>query len=81
VLSIRDDQTSGEPVVLTQAPVTAVKPTGEEIEITEVTATQPATVADTLPSTASSLPPLGLVGLLSLAAGLVLRRSEVTTSA
>jgi hypothetical protein len=82
VLSIRNDQISAEPVALAQAPVTAVKPTGEELEITEVIATEyPTAVSDTLPSTASSLPLLGLVGLLSLGAGLILRRSKVTTPA
>jgi len=71
-----------EPVVVTQlqqAPVIAVRPTGEEVEIAQVIQTEPrATVAATpaqepvlvaenqLPATASSLPLILLCGLLAL---------------
>lgn len=74
-----------EPVVaLKQAPLTAVEPTGEEVEIARVITPPPATrtgterqvaTADTsqranrLPQTASQLPLLGLIGLLSLGVG------------
>jgi hypothetical protein len=71
-----------EPVVaLKQAPLTAVKPTGEEVEVDQVITPQPAqqkVTADVrgrieqLPQTASLLPLWGLIGLLSLGAGLAL---------
>jgi hypothetical protein len=65
---------------LQTAPIIAVKPTGEEVEVTEVVETPPAEVAAaetpapiaTLPQTASPLPLVGLIGLLSLGAGLAL---------
>jgi hypothetical protein len=71
-----------EPVVaLKQAPLTAVKPTGEEVEVAQVVTPPPAQQKETattpkrteqLPQTASLLPLLGLIGLLSLGAGLAL---------
>jgi len=71
-----------EPVVaLKQAPLTAVKPTGEEVEVAQVVTPPPAQQKETadatermeqLPQTASQLPLLGLIGLLSLGAGLAL---------
>jgi len=77
-----------EPAVVAQLnvmPVIAVRPTGEEIAVTEVVATSPqpapavaetaeapAPVADALPATASSMPMLGLLGLLALAGGVSL---------
>jgi len=65
---------------LQTAAVIAVKPTGEEVEVTEVIQTPPAEVAAAetpapaaaLPKTASPLPLVGLIGLLSLGAGLAL---------
>jgi hypothetical protein len=65
---------------LKTAPVIAVKPTGEEVAITEVVEAPPTEVAAaetpapaaTLPQTASPLPLVGLIGLLSLGAGLTL---------
>lgn len=78
-------------IALKEAPLTAVNPTGEEVEIAQVvtqpptavaaeTTTPPTAVAgmttpqsaDELPQTASSLPLVGLIGLLSLCAGLAL---------
>jgi len=59
---------------VTTAPVIAVKPTGEEIAVTEVVQAPPAEVAavapaqETLPQTASHLPLMALIGLLSLGA-------------
>jgi hypothetical protein len=65
---------------LATAPVVAVKPTGEEVAVTEVVqappvetaAAEPAVTepaaAETLPQTASRLPLVGLIGLLSLGA-------------
>jgi hypothetical protein len=71
-----------EPVVaLKHAPLTAVKPTGEEVEIAQVVTPPPAQQKETsdatermeqLPQTASLLPLLGLIGLLSLGAGFAL---------
>jgi hypothetical protein len=72
---------SEEPVVaLKEAPLTAVKPTGEEVEITQVVTPPPVQTTDTdstkrmelLPQTASQLPLLGSIGLLSLCAGFAL---------
>lgn len=60
---------------LRTAPVEAVAPTGEPVELTQVVEPPPAeTVAalEPLPTTASSLPLIGLIGLLSLGAGFAL---------
>jgi len=65
---------------LKTAPIIAVKPTGEEVAVTEVVQTPPTEVAAaetpapaaTLPKTASPLPLVGLIGLLSLGAGFAL---------
>ncbi len=74
-------KTPDEPVVvqLEQAPVKAVQPTGEEVEIAQaVTPVPPAVlaqnapVAETLPATASSLPLAALFGMLALAGALTL---------
>ena len=67
-----------EPVVvqLKQAPVMAVKPTGDEVQVAEVVTPPPAQVEvaeNTLPKTASPLPLIGLLGLLSLGAAFTLR--------
>ena len=78
-------QSAEEPVVveLKQAPVMAIKPTGEEVRITEVVTAPPAEalVAEnqapvpeqTLPKTASPMPLIGLLGLLALSGALALR--------
>lgn len=72
-------KSTNEPAVtaLRQAPVEAVKPTGEVVAMTEVVETPPVQTAavqstdpyNRLPQTASSLPLLGLIGLLAIAAG------------
>ena len=62
-------------IALKQAPIEAVTPTGEVVAMTEVVEPPPvetASAKETLPKTASRLPLLGLLGLLSLAAGAVL---------
>jgi hypothetical protein len=70
--------------VLQQAPVMAVRPTGETVELAQVIQTEPppeapATVAAApnypaeLPATASSLPLVALCGLLALGGALSLR--------
>jgi LPXTG-motif cell wall-anchored protein len=70
-----------EPVeALKDAPLTAVKPREEEVEIAQITPQRAEQTPDAdttqrpeqLPQTASSLPLLGLIGLLSLGAGFAL---------
>jgi hypothetical protein len=78
VLEMPNEQAAAPVENLPQAPVKAVKPTGEEIEIAEVIETEQPVA---LPTTASPLPLLGLLGLLSLGAGLALRGTEVKTTA
>jgi hypothetical protein len=60
-----------------QVPVKAVTPSGEEIEVAEVVATQPITANSapptSLPKTGSYLPLLGLAGLLGLGSSVGLR--------
>jgi hypothetical protein len=78
-----------EPPVLAlrAAPVEAIKPTGEAVAMTEVVEAPPVQTAavvptptptpepeKVLPKTASPLPLLGLIGLLSLGAGFTLLR-------
>jgi hypothetical protein len=60
---------------LKTAPVVAVEPTGEEVEVAKVVEPPPveeAAAQESLPQTASLLPLVGLIGLLSLGAGAVL---------
>ena len=73
---------------LEQAPVTAVRPSGEEVEIAQVVTPPPAAeVAQVaaapepaaepkLPTTASPLPLIALLGLMALAGALSLRLAE-----
>jgi hypothetical protein len=56
---------------LKTAPVEAVDPKGEPVELAQVIEPPPV-AADPLPQTASSLPLIGLIGLLSLGAGFAL---------
>jgi hypothetical protein len=80
-------QSPEEPVVvaLKQAPVMAVKPTGEDVQIAEVVTPPPAKAlvasndAPELPKTASPMPLIGLLGLLALggAFGLQFARTRV----
>jgi len=67
-----------EPVVveLRHAPILAIKPTGEEVQLAEVVTPPPAEIAETLPSTASSMPLLALFGLLALSGALAIRIGE-----
>lgn len=66
---------------LEQAPVTAVKPSGEEVEIAQAVTPPPAAEtlvaqsapAPELPKTASPLPLVAILGLLALGGGLTLR--------
>ena len=57
-------------MALEKAPLKAEGPSGEELPIAR--AFPPATEAASLPKTASSLPLVGLIGLLSLTAALTL---------
>lgn len=69
--------------VLEAAPIVAVKPTGEEVEVaqviqsepvaTETIAAAPAPAEEKLPDTASSLPLIALCGMLALGGALSLR--------
>ena len=75
-------KTADAPIVtqLRQAPIMAVKPTGEETQLAEVVTAPPAEVVAaepaTLPSTASPLGLMALAGLLAIAAFLGLRVAE-----
>jgi hypothetical protein len=75
-----------EPAVVTvlqQAPVVAVRPSGEAVELAQVVqstppppetvAAAPAQVAEKLPDTASSLPLIALFGMLALGGALTVR--------
>jgi len=65
-------------IALKEAPIEAVKPTGEVVAMTEVVEPPPVETAavksmesnQSLPKTASPVPLLGLIGFLSIAAGL-----------
>lgn len=72
-------QTADAPVVaqLRQAPIMAVQPTGEEVQLAQViTPPPPAELVASLPATASSLPLLALLGLVALGGAFVLRSIE-----
>jgi hypothetical protein len=74
------DKLAAEPIVLEmkRAPIMAFKPTGEQVQLAEVITPPPAepektTAADrTLPTTASTLPLAGLLGLMTLGAAFAL---------
>jgi len=85
-------QSATEPrvVALKQAPVRAIKPTGEEVELAQVVTAPPAEELaqspapvqtaenrpETLPDTGSPLPLAGLFGLLALGGAAVLRFAQ-----
>jgi hypothetical protein len=66
-------QAVDEPVIaqLREAPVQAIQPTGQEVELAQVVTPPPAEQA-ALPATASSMPLIGLLGLMFLGAAFVL---------
>jgi hypothetical protein len=68
-------KTAAEPpvIALKEAPVMAVKPTGEVVAVTEVVQPPPVQTAARLPKTASDLPLLALMGCLCLGLGISLR--------
>jgi hypothetical protein len=64
-------------IALKRAPIEAVRPTGDVVELAEVVEAPPVETAElrepaALPNTASLLPLVGLIGLLSLGAGITL---------
>jgi hypothetical protein len=69
-------KTATEPpvVALKEAPVMAVKPTGEVAAVAEVVTPPPAQTAASLPKTASEMPLLALMGFLCLGIGISLRQ-------
>jgi hypothetical protein len=71
-------RTIDEPAVaqLREAPVAAIQPTGEEVELAQVVTPPPAealVASAALPASASNLPLIGLVGLMALSAAFALR--------
>jgi hypothetical protein len=68
-------KTVDEPVIaqLREAPVQAIQPTGEQVELAQVITPPPAEITlASLPATASNLPLIGLLGLIALSAAFVL---------
>ena len=61
-------------VAMKQAALKAQKPTEEEVDVAEVFVLSPPPELDSLPQTASSLPLVGLIGLLALGTARLLRR-------
>jgi hypothetical protein len=58
---------------LQTAPVEAIAPSGEPVELAQVVEPPPVVAAlEPLPKTASSLPLIGLIGMLALGAGFAL---------
>jgi hypothetical protein len=70
---------SPEPTVVAveKAPVTAVKPTGEEVQLTEVITPVP---QPKLPTTSSPVPALALFGFLALGSALAMRAFDKRAS-
>ena len=68
-------KTATEPpvIALKEAPVMAVKPTGEVVAVAEVVVPPPVQTAASLPKTASDMPLLALMGFLCLGVGVSLR--------
>jgi len=68
-------------VELKRAPIMAITPSGEEVQLAQVVTPPPAAetqveTAPSLPATASTLPLIGLFGLLALGGALALRVAE-----
>ena len=77
-------KSADSPVVaeLKRASIMAIRPTGEEVQVAEVVTTPPATETpvtreQTLPSTASNLPMIGLLGVLALGVFFAARAATV----
>jgi hypothetical protein len=79
VEAVEPIKTADAPVVaeLKRAPIMAIKPTGEEVQLLAVVTPPPAQAttarAAALPGTASGLPLVGLLGLMSLGAAFAVR--------
>jgi hypothetical protein len=66
-------------VQMKQAPVMAIQPSGEEVQLAEVVTAPPAPVQEAdraLPATASSLPLIALLGLLAICGTFAFRLAE-----
>jgi hypothetical protein len=72
VLATRIELAAAPIEALRTAPVEAVAPTGEPLELAQVVEAPPAAAADPLPATASPLPLIALFGLLTISAGFAL---------
>jgi hypothetical protein len=79
------DKAVDEPLVveLKQAPIMAVRPTGEEMQLAQAVTPPPeaqliaqAPIENTLPATASPLPLIGLFGMLALGGAFAVREIE-----
>jgi LPXTG-motif cell wall-anchored protein len=70
VLATPIDMAAAPIEALKDAPVEAIAPSGETVELAQVVEPPPA--AEALPQTASSVPLIGLLGLLSLGTGFAL---------
>jgi hypothetical protein len=75
------DEVAATRTAIEKAPLKAQQPSGEEVEIAEAFEVPPATeqLPARLPKTASTLPLIGLIGLLSLAISASLRFAGVKT--
>ena len=62
-------------VAMKQAPLKAQQPTEQEVEVAEAFLLSSPPEVDSLPQTASSLPLLGLIGLLAFGTARLLRRA------
>jgi len=62
-------------VALKEVPIRAVRPSGEDVALTEVVEPPPVQIATRLPKTAGELPLLALMGLLSLSLSFGIRSS------
>ncbi|MGA2389187.1 MAG: hypothetical protein ABSF97_09515 [Candidatus Sulfotelmatobacter sp.] len=71
VLTVRDKPTATPIPAVEKTQATAIQPTNDEVEVAEVVDT--VAIAEALPETATTLPLLGLIGLLAVGAGLALR--------
>jgi hypothetical protein len=71
VLTVRDKQVATPTPAVEKTQATAVQPTDDQVEVAEVVDT--VAIAEALPETATTLPLLGLIGLLAVGAGLALR--------
>jgi hypothetical protein len=73
-------QPADQPLIaqLRQAPVMAVQPTGDQVELAQVV-TIPSDTVTALPATASSLPLMALLGFLALGGAFAFRAAEKRT--